>query len=199
MSSTVQIPHVGCPAPKFEGTAIVNNVFEEISLEKYAGQWVLLCFIPMAFTFVCPTEIVAFSEAAEEFKSRNCQVIYASTDSEHVLLRWAQEPRSTGGLGACQIPLLSDRSLRTSRAYGVLKEDEGVDYRGLFLIDPKGVLRHITINDMPVGRSVVEALRVLDAFQFTDQYGEVCPANWQKGEKTIDTHNAKKYFNTLGN
>merc|ERR1712080_609244 len=146
--------------------AVVDGVFEEISLEQYKGKWVLLAFIPLAFTFVCPTEIIAYSEAIKKFQDKDTEVLLASTD--HTL----------------------------SRDYGVLLEEEGVALRGIFLIDPKGTLRQITINDLPVGRSVEESLRLVEAFQFTEKYGEVCPANWQPGSETIKpgVDSAKEYF-----
>ncbi|KIW07605.1 uncharacterized protein PV09_01555 [Verruconis gallopava] len=174
------------PAPHFQGQAVMpNGLFEEISLTTYTAQkkWLLLCFIPMAWTFVCPTEIVAFSDAASQFASRNTQVVFASADSEYSLLAWRNTSRKDGGLGEVSIPLLSDKNHRLSRDYGVLLEDEGIALRGMFLIDSQGILRQITVNDLAVGRSVEEALRLVDAYQFTEKYGEVCPAGWQKGQE----------------
>ncbi|EEB06160.1 thioredoxin peroxidase Tpx1 [Schizosaccharomyces japonicus yFS275] len=185
---------IGQPAPDFKGTAVVNGSFEEIKLSDYKGKWVFLGFYPMDFTFVCPTEIVAFSEAASKFAERNAQVILASTDSEYSHLAFINTPRKEGGLGGIKIPLLADHSHKISRDYGVLIEDAGIAFRGLFLIDPNGILRQITVNDLPVGRSVEEALRLLDAFIFVEEHGEVCPANWHKGADTIDTKNPDKYF-----
>jgi len=184
------------PAPHFEGTAVVNGTFENISLEDYKGKWLVLAFIPMAWTFVCPTEIIAYSEAAEQFKERDTQVVFASVDSEYSLLSWASTVRKDGGLGGVNIPLLSDKNHKISKAYGVLLEDEGVALRGLFIVDPNGVVRQITINDLPVGRSVDETLRLVDASQFTEKYGEVCPANWAQGGATIkaDPKASKEYF-----
>jgi len=127
----------------------------------------------MAWTFVCPTEIIAFSDRAAEFAARGAAVAFASTDSEYSLLAWCNASRKDGGLGEIKIPLLSDKNQKLSRAYGVLIEEEGIALRGLFLIDPRGVVRQITINDLPVGRSVDETLRLIDAFQFTEKYGEV--------------------------
>jgi peroxiredoxin (alkyl hydroperoxide reductase subunit C) len=139
----------------------------------------------MAWTFVCPTEIIAFSERIADFTARGASVVFASTDSEYSLLAWTNASRKDGGLGKIDIPLLADKNHQISKDYGVLIEEEGIALRGLFLIDPNGVLRQITINDLPVGRSVDEALRLIDAFQFTDKYGEVCPANWNPGDETI--------------
>ncbi|KAI9655792.1 MAG: cTPxI [Bathelium mastoideum] len=159
----------------------------DLSLSTFTlnNQWLLLGFIPMAWTFVCPTEIIAFADALPHFRARNCAVVFASTDSEYSLLAWNNASRKDGGLGNVQLPLLSDKNHQLSRRYGVLVEEEGIALRGLFLIDPRGIVRQITINDLPVGRSVDEALRLLDAFKFTDEYGEVCPANWNPGQEAI--------------
>lgn len=166
-----------------------------------------------------PTEIIAFSEATQQFASRGAHIIFASVDSEYSLLSWAGAARKEGGLGSVQFPLLSDKNHKIAKDYGVLIEDEGIALRGLFIIDPKGIIRQvwkysfypynpltanpdiiqITINDLPVGRSVDETLRLLDAFQFTEQHGEVCPANWNPGEPTIkdNPQDSKVYFNAV--
>ncbi|TGZ80469.1 thioredoxin-like protein [Ascodesmis nigricans] len=190
------VARVQHPAPEFKGTAVVDGGFEEISLEQYKGKWLVLGFIPMAWTFVCPTEIIAFSDATKQFAERGAEVVFSSTDSEYSLLSWASTARKDGGLGGVSIPLLSDKNLKISREYGVLLEEEGIALRGLFLIDPKGTVRQITINDLPVGRSVDETIRLIDAFQFTEKYGEVCPANWSQGADTIkaDPKASKEYF-----
>lgn len=184
------------PAPQFKKTAVVDGIFEEISLEQYKGKWVLLAFIPLAFTFVCPTEIIAYSEAVKQFAEKDTEVLFASTDSEYSLLAWTNLARKDGGLGKINIPLIADTNHSLSRDYGVLIEEEGIALRGIFLIDPKGTLRQITINDLPVGRSVDESLRLVEAFQFTEKYGEVCPANWTQGADTIkpDVAQSKEYF-----
>ncbi|RKP30367.1 peroxiredoxin TSA1 [Metschnikowia bicuspidata] len=184
------------PAPAFKKTAVVDGVFQEVSLEQYKGKWVLLAFIPLAFTFVCPTEIIAYSDAVEEFAKLDIEVLFASTDSEYSLLAWTQKARTDGGLGKVQIPLIADTNHSLSKDYGVLIEEEGIALRGIFLIDPKGTLRQITINDLPVGRSVDESLRLVKAFQFTEKFGEVCPANWTQGADTIkpDVAQSKEYF-----
>jgi len=173
------------PAPLFRGqAALPDGTFEELSLTTYTSQkkWTVLVFIPMAWTFVCPTEIVAFSNATEQFANRGAEVIIVSTDSEYSLLAWRNTTQKDGGLGPVNVPLLSDKNHQISRDYGVLIEEEGIALRGMFLIDTQGILRQITINDLPVGRSVEEALRLIDAYQFVEKYGEVCPANWQKGQ-----------------
>ncbi|KAI4894879.1 hypothetical protein NFI96_031395 [Prochilodus magdalenae] len=187
---------IGHPAPQFKATAVVNGEFKDIELSSYRGKYVVLFFYPLDFTFVCPTEIIAFSEHAEEFRKIGCEVIAASTDSHFSHLAWTNTPRKQGGLGSMNIPLVADLTQSISRDYGVLKEDEGIAYRGLFVIDDKGILRQITINDLPVGRSVDETLRLVQAFQHTDKYGEVCPAGWKPGKDTIvpDVQKSKEFF-----
>ncbi|KAI8937603.1 Peroxiredoxin TSA1-B, variant 2 [Plenodomus lindquistii] len=149
----------------------------------------------MAWTFVCPTEIIAFSDRIADFAARGASVVFASTDSEHSLLAWTNASKQDGGLGQVNIPLLSDKNHSISKDYGVLIEEEGIALRGLFLIDPNGIVRQITINDLQVGRSVDETLRLIDAFQFTDKYGEVCPANWNPGDDGIkETQEGKKEY-----
>lgn len=187
--------HIGKPAPDFDATAVVNGEFKQVKLSDYRGKYVVLFFYPLDFTFVCPTEIIAFSEHAEEFRKLGCEVIGASVDSHFSHLAWTNVPRKEGGLGPMNIPLVSDLKHTISKDYGVLKED-GVAYRGLFIIDGKGILRQITINDLPVGRSVDEILRLVQAFQFTDKHGEVCPAGWRPGSSTIkpSVKESKEYF-----
>ncbi|KAG5862751.1 hypothetical protein JTB14_005088 [Gonioctena quinquepunctata] len=170
------VPSLAKPAPIFKGTAVVDGLFKEISLEDYKGKYVVLFFYPLDFTFVCPTEIIAFSDRFEEFKKIDAAVIACSTDSQFSHLAWIQTPRKQGGLGEMAIPVLADKSCAIARAYGVLDEESGIPFRGLFIIDAKGILRQVTINDLPVGRSVDEVLRLVQAFQFTDEHGEVCPA-----------------------
>ncbi len=167
-------------APNFTAKAVINEEFKDISLSDYKGKYVLLFFYPLDFTFVCPTEIIAFSDAVGEFEKRNCQVLGVSIDSHYTHLAWIKTPRSEGGLGHLAYPLISDLTKKISTDYGVLLE-AGIALRGLFLIDQKGIIRHITINDLPLGRSVDEALRVLDALQYYEKNGEVCPANWKPG------------------
>ncbi|KAJ6589447.1 thioredoxin-like protein [Mycena capillaripes] len=185
------------PAPGFKAPTVVNGIFEDISLSDYLGKWVVLLFYPMDFTFVCPTEILAFNDALPALKEINTVVLGVSTDSQYSHLAWSTQPRKQGGLGPdLKLPLVADKSMQISRDYGVLLEDEGIALRGLFIIDPKGTLRQITVNDLPVGRSVEETTRLIKAFQFTDQYGEVCPANWTEGAKTIkaDPKASLEYF-----
>ncbi|CAJ1006948.1 putative AhpC/TSA family/Redoxin/C-terminal domain of 1-Cys peroxiredoxin [Leishmania naiffi] len=174
------------PAPAFDEMALMpNGSFKKVSLASYKGKWVVLFFYPLDFTFVCPTEIIQFSENIKRFSEIDCEVIACSVDSEYAHLQWTLQERKKGGLGPMEIPMLADKTKSISRAYGVLDEKQGVAYRGLFIIDPKGILRQITINDMPVGRNVEEVLRLLEAFQFVEKHGEVCPANWKKGDATM--------------
>ncbi|XP_012263837.2 peroxiredoxin 1 [Athalia rosae] len=190
------IPDLQKPAPAFQGTAVVNGQFKEISLSDYKGKYLILFFYPLDFTFVCPTEIVAFSDRVAEFRAIGCEVVAASTDSHFSHLAWINTPRKQGGLGDMNIPLLADKSFKISRDYGVLDEESGIPFRGLFIIDDKQNLRQITVNDLPVGRSVDETLRLVQAFQYTDKYGEVCPAGWKPGQKTMkpDVKESQQYF-----
>ncbi|KAL0860924.1 hypothetical protein ABMA27_009456 [Loxostege sticticalis] len=171
------VPRVQKPAPDFNATAVVNGEFNNLKLADFAGKYVVLLFYPLDFTFVCPTELIAFSDRAKEFANIGCQVIGVSTDSEFSHLAWINTPRKDGGLGKLDIPLLADYNKTISQDYDVLL-DGGFALRGMFIIDKNGILRHMSVNDLPVGRSVEEALRLVKAFQFADKHGEVCPANW---------------------
>ena len=151
-------------------------------------------FIPLAFTFVCPTEIIAYSDAVDKFKERGAEVLFASTDSEFTWLAWDNVQQKKVVLEVLRFHLLLTLTTPCQEDYGVLVEDEELALRGIFIIDPKGIVRQITINDTPVGRSVDETLRLVDAFQFTEKYGEVCPANWQKGDATINPSKASEFF-----
>jgi len=192
---------VGKPAPDFKEVAVVGNDFKDIKLSDYKGKYVVLLFYPLDFTFVCPTEIIAFSDRAEEFKKLNTEVIGLSVDSQFTHLAWVNTPRKEGGLGKINIPLVADLKKTISRNYDVLLEDEGHTLRGLFIIDDKGIVRQITLNDPPVGRSVDETLRLISAFQFSDSHGVVCPVNWKPGQDTMkaDPQKSKEYFKAHGN
>lgn len=183
-------------APNFTADAVQDGDFRTITLSDFRGKYVLLFFYPLDFTFVCPTELIAFSDEMEEFRKRGCEVIGVSVDSKYSHLAWVNTPRKQGGLGHINYPIVADLNKSIARSYGVLLEEEGVALRGLFLIDKGGILRHALINDLPLGRSVGEALRVLDALQHFEQNGEVCPANWTKGEQAMkaDPAGAKQYF-----
>lgn len=190
------------PAPAFTADAVVGSDFKSISLSDFVGKYVVLFFYPLDFTFVCPTELTAMSDRVEEFKKLNAEVVAVSVDSKFSHLAWTKLPRSEGGLGEMHIPLVADITKQISRDYGVLLEDgpdQGVALRGMFIIDTTGVIRHITINDLPVGRNVDETLRLVKAFQHTDKHGEVCPINWQPGQKTMKAspEESKEYFKDI--
>ena len=180
---------------------MVDQEFKEITLSQYRGKYVVLFFYPLDFTFVCPTEITAFSDRYADFSSKNTEVLGVSVDSQFSHLAWIQTPRNQGGLGDINYPLVADLKKEISTAYNVLDEAEGVALRGLFIIDPDGVIMHATINNLPVGRNVDETLRVLQAFQYVQSNpDEVCPANWTPGEKTMkpDPKGSKEYFSAIG-
>ncbi len=177
---------VGKKAPDFDVKAVVKGRIEErFTLDSLKGQYVCLFFYPLDFTFVCPTELHAFQECYHEFKKRGVALVGCSVDSPFSHIAWLNTPRNKGGIAGVEYPLLSDLNKEVARSYGVLKEDEGIAYRGLFLIDKKGVVRHVLVNDLPLGRSVEEALRMVDALIFFEKNGEVCPANWQSGKKSM--------------
>jgi peroxiredoxin (alkyl hydroperoxide reductase subunit C) len=186
---------IGKPAPAFSLDAVQGGDFRTIQLSDYRGKWLILFFYPLDFTFVCPTEICAISDRAAIFRELGAEIVGVSIDSKFSHYAWMQQPRNQGGIEGLKYPLLSDINKQMSRDYGVLS-DEGVALRGLFLIDPDGVLQHATINNLAVGRNVDEILRVLQAFQYVREHGEVCPANWEPGRKTMipDVHDAKAYF-----
>jgi alkyl hydroperoxide reductase subunit AhpC len=183
-------------APDFTATAVVGGGFKQIKLSDYRGKYVILFFYPLDFTFVCPTEIVGFDTKVAEFEKRGAQVIAVSVDSHFSHLAWEKTPRKEGGIGEIRYPIVADLTKSISRDYGVLLEGAGIALRGLFLIDKDGKLRHMVVNDLPIGRSVDEALRVLDALQFHEKHGEVCPADWHPGEATMkpDPVGSKEYF-----
>jgi len=191
-------------APRFKAKSVLNDKFVDISLQDNIaqGKWSVLLFYPFDYTFVCPTEIISFSERNNDFVDINTQVLAISTDSHHTHLAWTRTPRDQGGVGKLQIPLVADTSKQISASYGVLVMDEndemyGAALRGLFIIDPAGIIRSIQINDDAVGRSVEETLRLLKAFQWADSHvGEACPASWTPGADTIKTnpYESKEYF-----
>ncbi|MBI5345104.1 MAG: peroxiredoxin [Deltaproteobacteria bacterium] len=169
-------------APDFSAQAVMEDgSVKELKLSGSRGRYVVLFFYPLDFTFVCPTELIALSDRMAEFKSRKADVIGVSVDSHFSHIAWRNTPRKKGGIGAVGFPLVSDLDKGICRKYGVLVEKPGIALRGLFIIDKEGKLRHITINDLPLGRNVDEILRVLDAIQFNEKHGEVCPVNWKQG------------------
>lgn len=186
---------VGQKAPEFELTAVVNGGFKQVKLSDYKGKYVVLFFYPLDYTFVCPTEITAFADAYEQFKKLGAEVMAASVDSQFVHLAWQQTPRREGGLSSLPFPHLADLNKTLSRDYDVLLEG-GMALRGLFIIDGEGVIQHATINNLGIGRSVDETLRLVQAIQTVKKTGEVCPANWKPGDDTMkaDPKGAKAYF-----
>lgn len=196
------------PAPDFQAEGVRGLEFVDVKLSDYRaggkiggkdGKHVVLFFYPLDFTFVCPTEIIAFDEKLEEYKKRGAEVIGVSVDSKFSHLAWQKVPRSQGGLGNVRYTLVSDITKAISRDYGVLVEDgpnAGVALRGTFVIDRKGLVRHVTINDLPLGRNIDEPLRLIDAIEFHEKHGDVCPANWTPGKDTMkaDPEKSKEYF-----
>jgi peroxiredoxin 2/4 len=188
---------VGKTAPDFVAKAVKGTeILESFRLSDYKGKYIVLFFYPLDFTFVCPTELHAFNERLKDFQARNVELVAVSVDSHYSHFAWLTTPKSKGGIEGVSYPIVSDISKEISAAYDVLVEGEGIAYRGLFLIDTAFVVRHQVVNDLPLGRSVDETLRMVDALQFVTENGEVCPANWQKGEKSMvpDTDGLHKYF-----
>lgn len=189
---------VSKPAPNFTAVAVMpdNSFKDDFKLEDYRGKYVVLFFWPFDFTFVCPTEILEFNKKLPEFKKLNIEIIGVSTDSHHSHLAWKNQPVKEGGIGNVQYPLVSDFSKSISTEYGVLMEGKGMALRGSFLIDKKGVLQHAVINNLNLGRNIDEMVRMVEALQFTEQHGEVCPANWTKDKEAMkaDQKGLKEYF-----
>ena len=187
---------VAKPAPNFTAQAVMpDGSFNEIKLSDYKGKYVILFFYPLDFTFVCPTEIIAFSNSMDEFKKRNTEVLGVSVDSHFSHLAWRNTDRKNGGLGDIAYPLVADLNKKITYDYGVMHE-AGIAFRGLFLIDKEGVVQHQLINNLPLGRNTDEALRMVYALQFHENNGEVCPANWKEGEDGMkpDPSGSKTYF-----
>ena len=180
------LAQVGKPAPDFKlpstkGATGAKNLGKEISLADYQGRWLVFFFYPLDFTFVCPTEITALSDRYDEFKAVDCEVLGASTDSVHSHWAWINTPREKNGIAGLKYPLVADYTKETARSYGVLNEQSGVAQRGLFIIDPEGVLKYAVVTDDNVGRSVEETIRVLQALQT----GGLCPAEWKPGKALL--------------
>jgi peroxiredoxin (alkyl hydroperoxide reductase subunit C) len=173
------------PAPDFKAQAVMpDNSFADLRLSDYRGRYVILFFYPLDFTFVCPSEIIAFNKALPRFQQKGAEIIGVSVDSHFTHWAWKNTEPKQGGIGQIDYPLVADLSKSIARDYGVLVNDT-VALRGLFLIDKEGLIRHAVINDLPLGRNVDEALRMLDALQFTEKYGDVCPANWHAGDEAM--------------
>lgn len=183
-------------APDFKAQAVMaDGSFKSVSLSDYKNKYVLLFFWPLDFTFVCPTEIIAFSDRAEEFEKLGVQIIGVSVDSHYTHLAWRNTARTDGGLGQINYPMVADLNKEIARAYDVLLPG-GIALRGLFLVDKEGKVRHQVVNDLPLGRNVDEALRMVQALQYFEKNGEVCPANWKEGARTIKptVTDSKKFF-----
>jgi peroxiredoxin 2/4 len=177
---------IGKKAPTFQAKAVVDGkIVDNFTLEKFIGDYVIFFFYPLDFTFVCPTELHAFQENLVQFQVRGAHVVGCSVDSHFSHKAWIDTPRKLGGIEGVTYPIVSDLNKTISKDYEVLKEDEGIAYRGLFLIDREGVIRHQLVNDLPIGRSIEEALRTLDALIFHEKHGEVCPAGWAPGKKSM--------------
>ena len=197
--TTNECLRVGMQAPDFTATAVVDQEFKDITLSQYRGKYVVLFFYPLDFTFVCPTEITAFSDRYRDFSSKNTEVLGVSVDSKFTHLAWIQTPRNEGGIGDINYPLVSDLKREICQSYNVLNDDGEAD-RGLFIINPNGLIMHSTINKAPVGRNIDETLRILQAYQYVESHpDEVCPAGWTPGDKTMkeDPKGSKEYFSAL--
>ena len=179
---------IGKPAPDFVAKAVIKDqIIEEFSLGQFQGKYVIFFFYPLDFTFVCPTELIAFQKKLQAFEERGCVVVGCSIDSEYSHLAWLRTPQSEGGIQGVAYPIVADIHKTIARSYQTLSEEEGVAFRGLFLIDKEGIVRHQVINDLPLGRNVDEALRMVDALRFHEEHGEVCPANWSEGQAGMQT------------
>ena len=178
---------IGQKAPDFSAKAVMgnNSINENFKLSDLKGKYVVLFFYPLDFTFVCPTEILEFNRKLAEFRQRNCEVLGVSVDSQFSHLAWKETPVEKGGIGKLGYPLVADLTKQIARDYGVLTQDGAVAYRGTFLIDKEGVVRHLVINDLGLGRNIDETLRMVDALQHLEEFGEVCPAGWHKGEDAM--------------
>lgn len=188
IKSNVMNKFIGQPAPEFTAKAVMpdNSIEANFSLKKYLnGEKAILFFYPLDFTFVCPSEIIAFNNRLGEFSSRNTKVIAVSVDSHFSHHAWKAMPVNKGGIGNIQLPMVSDLNKEISTAYDVLNVD-GVSYRATFLIDEEFNIRHFLVNDLPLGRNVEETLRMIDALDHHNKHGEVCPAGWQKGDQGMD-------------
>lgn len=173
---------IGKPAPDFSCKGVIDGEIKDFSLHDLKGRLVVLCFYPLDFSFVCPTELQAFQSVFPEFEKRNASVIAISVDSVYSHLMWLDQPKERGGINGISYPLLSDITKSIARAYGVLDEEEGITYRALFIIDKHGIVQSIQINNMSLGRNIQEVLRLVDAVKFVEDHGAVCPANWSLGQ-----------------
>lgn len=198
-SSQSLLAHVTQPAPDFQGTAVIEGQFKEISLVDFAGRYLVLFFYPLDFSFLCPTEIFDLDARITEFEAINTSVVAVSTDSRFSHLAAINTPRSKYGFGDTKIPLLSDFNKTISRDYGILVEQAGVALRGTYIIDTNGIVRHLSVNDFSIGRSVDEILRLVQAYQFSDEHGQLCPSSWKPGADSIKptVEGSKEYFDKI--
>lgn len=189
---------IGQEAPHFTVKAVIDGekIVDQFSLRDFRGKYLFLFFYPLDFTFVCPTELHAFQEKEAEFVARNTQIVGCSVDSVYSHYTWLKTPKSRGGIEGVRYPLIADLNKEIAKNFNVLKADDGVAYRGQFIIDKQGIIRHQLINDLPIGRSVDEVLRLLDALIFHEENGEVCPANWRTGSRSMqpDAEGLARYF-----
>ncbi|CAG8471775.1 18843_t:CDS:10, partial [Acaulospora morrowiae] len=193
------VTRVSHPAPFWEAKAVVGDEITTLSLNDYENKFLVMVFYPFDFTFVCPTELLAFSDRLEEFQAINTEVVGISCDSEHSHFAWSKLPRKLGGIENIRIPLVADYSKKITEEYNVLFEEKGIPLRATVIIDDKGIVRVININDTEIGRSVDEVLRLVKAIQFANKHGEVCPVNWKEGDATIvpDQKKSKEYFSSM--
>lgn len=187
---------VGKPAPGFSCQAVHNNAIKQLSLSEFDNQYKVLFFYPLDFTFVCPTELHAFQEKLHEFEKRNCAVLAASIDSAYSHSAWLKTPKAQGGIQGITYPIIADINKSIARDYGVLDEQQGVALRGVFLLDKDNIVQSAQVNNLSLGRSVDEILRLLDALQHAEAHGEVCPANWNAGDRAMKPNDSglKEYF-----
>lgn len=189
---------IGKKAPDFNAGAVINGttIVDNFKLSDFDGKYRVLFFYPLDFTFVCPTELHAFQDKLSLFQERETELIGVSVDSKFTHFAWLNTPIEKGGIQGVSYPLVADLTKSIATDYDVLKEDEGVAYRGLFIIDKEGIVRHQLVNDLPLGRNVDEALRLIDALQFHEEHGEVCPANWTKGDRAMNANSegVQSYF-----
>ncbi len=178
---------IGKQAPDFTASAVLgdNTIVDDFTLSSLRGKYVLLFFYPLDFTFVCPTEIIAYNRAYKKFQERGVEIVGVSVDSQYSHFAWKNTPVKEGGIGNIDYPLVSDLTKQISRDYDVLFEEAGVAFRGTFLINKEGIIKHATINDLGLGRNIDEALRMVDALRYHEEHGEVCPANWDEGQEAI--------------
>jgi peroxiredoxin (alkyl hydroperoxide reductase subunit C) len=198
MEDKVNSLMIGKQAPTFKAKAVINGkIVDNFTLKDFNGKYVIFFFYPLDFTFVCPTELHAFQDKLQEFEKRGAQVVGCSVDSSFSHAAWIKTPKTQGGIAGVEYPIVADLNKSIAREYHVLKEDEGIAYRGQFLIDKEGIVRHQLVNDFPIGRSVDEILRILDALIFHEKHGEVCPANWKAGAKSMKPNQdgLATYFN----